>query len=347
MDARRSGFDPSRRAVLGALATPLLTAACGRTRLPYEPSSFRRPGRSDVGIFTAPDYTRDFADLIGRGLRELGIDVRGRRVLLKPNMVEFEQGAPINTDARIVAGAAGALLRAGAREVVVGEGPGHRRDTEFLVTATGLLDALRDDRVRFVDLNQDDVAMTTLRSRFTGLGAVALPAEVLRSDFIVSMPRLKTHHWTGMTASMKNFFGVVPGAVYGWPKNILHINGIENAILDLVATIRPHLAIVDAVVGMEGDGPIMGQPKSVGCLVMGTDLVAVDATCARLMGIEPYRLVYLRAASRFLGNVSERRIQQRGERLDRFATRFELLDVWTQLREPLPLWQRLVAEATA
>ena len=64
-----------------------------------------------------------------------------------------------------------------------------------------------------------------------------LPAELQQADLVVSMPKLKTHHWAGMTGSMKNLFGVVPGAVYGWPKNILHFRGIENSILDLAATI--------------------------------------------------------------------------------------------------------------
>ncbi len=76
-----------------------------------------------------------------------------------------------------------------------------------------------------------------------------LPVELLKADVIVSLPKLKTHHWAAMTASMKNFFGVVPGAVYGWPKNFLHFHGIDNSIVDLVATIRPHFTIVDAVIG--------------------------------------------------------------------------------------------------
>ena len=73
---------------------------------------------------------------------------------------------------------------------------------------------------------------------------------------------MKTHHWVGMTCSMKNLYGVLPGIKYGWPKNPLHVHGIPNSILDLTATIRPHFAIVDAVTAMEGDGPIMGRPRA-------------------------------------------------------------------------------------
>jgi uncharacterized protein (DUF362 family) len=117
---------------------------------------------------------------------------------------------------------------------------------------------------------------------------------------------------------------VVPGAVYGWPKNILHTHGIDNSIVDLNATIRPHLTIVDAVTAMEGDGPIMGKARHLGFVGLGTDLAAVDATCARVIGLDPLKLPYLKAAGGFLGNIDLARIEQRGESLARYATTFDI-----------------------
>ena len=319
------GTRVTRRQFLGTLTLPILASACSRSK-PYDSRLFTVPDRSAMALMHAPTYDVDFADVIGRGLRELDVDVRGRRVFLKPNMVEYEPGTAINTHPRVVAGAATAFLSAGAREVIVGEGPGHRRDSEYLLTSTGLLDHLRDLRLRFIDLNQDDVRSVSLASRFTGMSEIALPVELLQSDFIVSMPKLKTHHWAGMTCSMKNFFGAVPGAVYGWPKNILHMKGIQGSILDLNATIKPHFTIVDAVTAMEGDGPIMGQPRTLGFVAMGADLVAVDSTCARVIGIEPSKIAYLREGGGYLGNIQERRITQRGEQPSRYATQFQLID---------------------
>ena len=314
----RSHFDPSRRRFLRATTTALVTAACGRG-----PSPWGGTGHAIVGLFDAPSYDVDFAALVGQGLRELGVRVRGLRVLLKPNLVEFRPGAPINTHPRVVSGAAEALLRAGAASVVVGEGPGHRRDTEYLTTETGLLAALRDDRVPFVDLNHDEVRWIDLAARHMGLGQLALPVEVLDADLVVSMPKLKTHHWAGMTCAMKNLFGVVPGAIYGWPKNILHAHGIANAILDLTATVKPGLSIVDAVTVMEGDGPIMGTARHLGALVMGADPVALDFACARLIGFDPRKLEYLgRAVGR---GWLEQEPEIRGESLRRYATSVAVL----------------------
>ena len=155
----------------------------------------------------------------------------------------------------------------------------------------------------FVDLNHDDVHTVPLRSWFTALPELALPQAVLDADVVVSMPKLKTHHWAGVTCSMKNLFGVVPGAVYGWPKNVLHFRGIDESILDIVATVRPHLAIVDGVVGMEGDGPIMGRAKAAGVVLMGRDVVAVDASAARVMGLRPEGVALPGRGGAFLGNL--------------------------------------------
>jgi uncharacterized protein (DUF362 family) len=326
-----AGAPITRRAFIGALSAGAV-AALGCRRAPYDASLFRLPDESSVALLPAASYDRDLADVIYRGLQLTPVEVAGRRVLLKPNVVEHREDAPINTHPAVVAGAAEALLRAGAREVVVGEGPGHRRDCEYLLEATGLMDVLTQLRLRFVDLNHDDVKQVQLRSRFTELPSMRLPVELLRSDVVVSMPKLKTHHWAGMTCGMKNLFGVVPGGVYGWPKNLLHWAGIDNSIVDLAATVRPSLTIVDAISSMEGDGPIMGRARHTGFIAMGTDVVAVDATCARAIGVDPFKLPYIEKAAHFLGNAALERIRHRGESPSRYVFDFDLIESMQSVR---------------
>ena len=334
MGMRPSASDLTRRGFLGGLLAGSAALAAGCRRKPYDADAFPPlPALSNVALLAAPSYDEDLADIVSRGLRELRVSLQGRRVFLKPNMVEYERGTVINTNPLVVGAVAEAARRAGAAAVVVGEGPGHRRDIEHLVTATGLYDHLRDLKVPFVDLNHDDVRRVPLRSRFMGLSELALPVSLLASDFVVSLPKLKTHHWAGMTCGMKNLFGVVPGAVYGWPKNVLHFKGIENAIVDLTAAVKPSLVVVDAIVAMEGDGPIMGKPRQTGFLAMGQDPVAVDATCARAMGLDARRLPYIRHGAEFLGNADGERIAHRGEEPERFAYAFELIDSMKELRE--------------
>jgi uncharacterized protein (DUF362 family) len=130
---------------------------------------------------------------------------------------------------------------------------------------------------------------------------------------------------------MKNLFGTVSGGVYGWPKNILHWAGIPECVADLYHTLPRHFGIVDGIVGMEGNGPIQGTPKRVGAVVAGRDLAAVDATCCRIMGIDPGRIEYLRLA---VGDVAglEGSIRQIGESVESVGTRFDLLPEWRGIR---------------
>jgi uncharacterized protein (DUF362 family) len=292
--------------------------------------SRKRLWRERTLIARVKDYHADLAAVIFAGLKELGVTsaaVAGKRVLLKPNLVETAVGKPqINTHPAVVRGAVEAFLKLGAGQVVVAEGPGHIHDTTLVLEESGLAEALVEDRIPFVDLNYDNGIIVPNAGGWSKLPHLTLPVTLLEADYIVSLAKLKTHHWAGVTLSMKNLFGVMPGIYYGWPKNVLHWAGIPQCILDLTASIKPHFAIVDGIIGMEGDGPIMGTPKAAGVLVMGSNLTAVDATCTRLMGIDPFKVSYLAAADGRLGPVAEEAIVQVGEPLAQVRTPFQLLD---------------------
>jgi len=288
----------------------------------FDRSTFPVPGRAAVAVLRAKTYDGDLEGTVLDGLRLVGADVRRKSVLLKPNLVEFVPGSSINTDPRLIVAAANALRRLGAASVVVAEGPGHRRDTEAIALASGLRDALDDADLRFVDLNDAPLVRTPLQTRYTGLEALWVPKVLRETEVVVSMPKLKTHHWVGVTMSLKNCFGCMPGRVYGWPKDVFHVRGIPESILDIAAAVRPSLTIVDGIVGMQGDGPIMGDPARPGVVLVSRDLVAADVTGARLMGMDPEKVDYLMEAGRFLGQARSELIAQRGEDPTRLVTQF-------------------------
>jgi uncharacterized protein (DUF362 family) len=329
---------PDRRAFLRTAATaalaPSLARCAPRTDEElWERGAFRKADLSAVAVLAADRYDLPLADTVMRGLVLCGVQAAGRRVVLKPNLVEFDPRGAINTNPAVIAATIEAFRRMDAREVIVAEGPGHRRDNEYLLTASGLHDAMKDTGARFVDLNGDAVRRMTKLSRYSSLDELWLPATVLDADLFVSMPKLKVHHWAGVTLSMKNLFGIMPGSVYGWPKNVLHWAGIQPSILDINATLSvPRFNILDGIVGMEGDGPISGTAKQSGVLVFGADPVAVDATAARLMHIDPARVAYVREAGRFLGNHEAERIEQRGEDPDRLRQDYALVPAFAHLR---------------
>ncbi|MGH9675159.1 MAG: DUF362 domain-containing protein [Bryobacteraceae bacterium] len=296
------------------------TAGCGGTA--------KGPaGNSAVAVLKAESYGGDLRDVIRRGIDVCRIDVHGKRVLLKPNLVEFDSTTSINTHAAVLAAAVD-VFRARGADVSVGEGPGHRRDTIYLADEAGYREAIAGWEQLFTDLNRDDVVA---RPRFGDHKEIYFPKTVLDADLVVSMPKMKAHHWAGATLSMKNLFGLVPGAIYGWPKNFLHYVGIDRSIVEINRHFRNTFAIVDGIVGMEGNGPIQGKPKQCGVLVMGQDVMAVDATCCRIMGIDPAKLEYLTMAPE-LGHIDPMRIEQRGESPAAVRTDFALTDRFRHLR---------------
>jgi uncharacterized protein (DUF362 family) len=290
-----------------------LGASCATALVGRKAPADRRPKISRVAVLHVESYSHQLWRFVMEGLRVFDLSIRGRLVLLKPNLVDLVPGKPVTTHPALVGAAAEAFFQLGAREVVVAEGPGHQRDTEFVLLGSGTKEVLRDLQLRFVDLNRDDLVKVQLKTNYTGLDHLWLPKTVLEADLIVSMPKVKTHHWAGVTLGMKNLFGVVPGMKYGWPKNVLHWRGIHESIVDICSTIPIGLVIADGIVAMEGNGPLHGDIRKLGSVVIGDDPVAADATIARLMGLKPERVRHIWEAGTFLGNLDEERIEQIGE----------------------------------
>ena len=315
----------TRREVLtgSAAAAGAWLAGCGRPK---------RVRQAMVSITRARAYGQDLYATMREILEQHRLELRGRRVLLKPNLVEFEPDSTINTHPRVVHAAMEAFLSLGAAEVRIAEGPGHRRNTLDLADAAGYFQTVPKFEDRFVDLNLDDVTRVNCKRPFSRLNKLYLPNSALGADLLVSIAKLKTHHWVGATLSMKNLFGLVPGGIYGWPKNVLHWAGIPECIADLHSLFPRQFALVDGIVGMEGNGPIQGVAKAAGVLVAGRDPVAVDATCCRVMKIDPYRIGYLRLALRDTdADIGEANIRQIGDRISSVATRFRRPPDFTDL----------------
>ncbi len=313
----------SRRGLLLTAAGTAVTLGMGAWL------SRRRRPRSPLFIASRQSYSAGLVQTIRDGLIACGLTAdrfRNKYVLLKPNMVEPSRDAPhMTTHPAMVLAAAEVFLQFGAR-VVVGEAPGHLRDSELALLESGIGAALDDMQLPFADLNYEEVAPRKNRGGASGLQQIWFPKTVHAADWIVSMPKMKTHHWVGVTLSMKNLYGTIPGIKYGWPKNVLHHHGIAQTVYDINATLPSTLAIVDGIECMEGDGPIMGSPKHLGIVAVGPHPISVDATLSRIMGIDPERVSYLRLAANRLGTIHSAGIEQRGERWQELVSPFQIMD---------------------
>jgi uncharacterized protein (DUF362 family) len=268
----------------------------------------------------------------------------GETVFIKPNFVSigargsvvFSNGDCAKPD--VVAVVAEECLKAGAKEVIVGEG-GHVKSFswEEAVTLDGetnlaaeahRLSSSYSGKVTLACLESGSTAWDEVPSR-TELGTIAIPSFLARADRVISIPVFKTHRWTSVTFTMKNFIGVMSGERYGWPlREEAHRAGIEQTFIDVVAAVKPDLAIVDCSICVEGDGPT-GPPFGRGItvdmnerlgswlLLAGTDLVALDATAARMMGHDPAEIKQIAMAhEQGLGEMREGAIEIVGDKLD-------------------------------
>jgi uncharacterized protein (DUF362 family) len=314
----------TRRALLTGSAGAALCTGCAPKSQPA--------AAAPVSIVRAPSYDQGLYDTVKRVLREHKLNVEGRSVLLKPNLVEFEPESTINTHPLLVHAVYEGFLSLGAAAVRIGEGPGHRRNTLDLADAAGYFQIVPRFEDVFVDLNLDAVTRVRPQRQVSRIQKLYLPNTALGADLLVSIPKMKTHHWVGATLAMKNLFGLVPGGVYGWPKNMLHWAGINESIIDLHTAFPRQFAVVDGIVGMEGNGPIQGSAKHAGVLVAGSDVRAVDATCCRIMGIDPLKIAYLQPVMAADASLQARDIPQIGETLASAVVPFALIPEFQGVR---------------
>jgi len=278
-------------------------------------------------------------------------------VVIKVNIVHTTPNPGDITDWRVVKGlieAVHALVPA-ARVTIAEAGswvPPERTDVIELLPWVEVADGfaragyrqLLDDgdltgvRLDIVDLNFDELDEVPVPGGGLASASFHLPQTILQADVLIDVPVLKITGTVGMTVAMKNLVGIIPGMVYGWPKSsgfppdgdnrgIPHSDQtLDETIADLTAAAGVDFALVDAIVGMakariEDDG---GHAVRLNALVAGADLVAVDAVCARLMGMNPADMEFITLAHRSgigVGRLDEIRLV--GQPLDEVGRRFE------------------------
>jgi uncharacterized protein (DUF362 family) len=280
--------------------------------------------RSVVGLQQVRDYEPE-AVLAGmrRCLEPLGgmsAFVRpGQRVLLKPNLLMGARPAKaVTTHPAFVRAAIVLAQEAGAR-VYVGDSPGVGT-LALAARMAGLTAVVEETRAGLLDLGTPmDVEVPDHRvARHLTLARAAMECDV-----IISLPKLKTHGQMVLSGALKNQYGLIPGLRKSqWHFRLQRPEWLAALILDIHRTARPALAIMDAIVAMEGRGPSAGRPRAVGAILASADLAAVDTLAGLLVTVRPESVPVLVAA----------RAQRFG------ATRLEELEVvgadWRAMRVP-------------
>jgi uncharacterized protein (DUF362 family) len=233
--------------------------------------------------------------------------VLGMRVLLKPNIGRVAApGSGVVTHVDVVAAAMDAFAEAGA-EVSVGDSPITGVTTAEALDASGIAAAAAQRACRVLDLDARAPVAVEIPDGEV-IRKLSVCADVLEHDLIVSIPVMKMHMHTGVTLSVKN----MKGCLYRRTKVELHMlpqserdeKPLDIAIADMASVLRPHFAIVDGTVGMEGLGPSAGEARALDVVLAGVDGFAADAVACRLMGTSAACVPHLRmGAERGLGTV--------------------------------------------
>jgi uncharacterized protein (DUF362 family) len=244
----------------------------------------------------------------------------GDLVLINPSWVAppVEREAGCITIPEVPRAIADLLKEMGARPVIA-ESSAVGVDSEKVIQESGYRE-LREIGYEVIDLKQDKNAYVELPVEngkvFDKMECWEL---VQKADVIVSVPKLKTHDQTEMTCAIKKLKGLLTDK---W-KRVMHQEGLFEGVIDLMSAVRPSLAVVDAIICQEGLGPIFGKPVEMNLIIAGKDLVAVDSTCAQLIGYDPTEtLLTVNAAARGLGVMDPDRIEILGEPLDQLKRRF-------------------------
>lgn len=206
----------------------------------------------------------------------------GQRVLIKPNLLSAKgPEKAVTTHPELVRAVVRLAQQAGG-QVSVGDSPGIGTPRQ-VAKACGILQVCEETGASFAPF-ADSVRVRPKGSTFQEL---EIARDILETEVIINLPKLKTHQMMGVTGAVKNLFG----AVVGMRKPRLHLQaGTSKAffalmLLELAEQIAPALNIVDAVVGMEGNGPGSGDPVQIGALLAGADPLAVDAVALALLGL--------------------------------------------------------------
>ncbi len=258
-----------------------------------------------VAVVRCDDYVPEAADAAVRRAVDLAGGIGrfvspGERVLLKPNLLQGQEPERcVTTHPAVVAAVARLLVEHGCR-VVIGDSPG-----------AGIVYSEANLRRAYARSGYAAVAEETgaVLNYDTGSRIVAFPeGEVMKqfsiiapateADAIVVVSKAKTHMWTRMTGATKNLFGLIPGL----EKPVFHFRfqdeyAFGRMLVDLNECMKPRLQIVDAVIGMEGDGPQAGSPRKIGAILAGSDYLAVDTVLARLIGMDPLEIGSLKSAA--------------------------------------------------
>ena len=271
--------------------------------------------KSTVSIYRASDYTAgNISPAVADCLRALGGIEKfvspGQRVLLKPNLLgTFEPEKAVTTNPEVVKAMAQIVIAAGAK-CFIGDSPG-MGSFKSVCQITGMTDVAKATGAELLELKNPGEFIKKDNKVGRKLPLSSLLKDI---DVIITLPKLKTHGQMGFTGALKNQYGLLPGSLKAeYHYRMKSREWLAELIIDINRAAPAILAVMDAVVGMEGNGPSGGEPREIGCIMASADLTALDAVACRMVGINVHANPILNASlNRGFGVVASKEIETLG-----------------------------------
>ncbi len=247
---------------------------------------------SRVVIKSAISYASSTVNTAINELLDAGnINVEGRKVLVKPNMLGlFKPEKAATTHPSIISALVEALKKRGASQIIVGDNPGvgGYAISDKVARVSGIGPAAKD---AYKNISKEGVQIK-IRDRY-----ILVSRDVLDADVLINVPKFKTHTLTMITGGIKNMFGIIIGGEKANAhRRYASAKDFSEFMAEVCAVRPPDFTIMDAIIGMEGNGPSGGSPRNMGLLMASNDVVALDAVMARMVGLKPHELPMIRRA---------------------------------------------------
>jgi uncharacterized protein (DUF362 family) len=238
-----------------------------------------------------------------------------RRIFIKPNLSHFEYITGVVTSPELTYELIG-LLRDRSEEVIVGESEGFNYSCRTAFQQTGMEAAVKKAGGTILNLSEDKVVEVKFPKSGSPLKHLFLPKTVLDADAVIDLPLMKTHEFMMYSGAIKNLFGCVPSnrRIYLHPY-------LPEVFFRLYGIFKPALTIMDARVGIEGNGPTKGVPVPMGLMLTGNDALATDIVAAKIMKLN-WKDTYLNYIAQKTG-FQEKDICVQGLQVSEVARRFE------------------------
>jgi uncharacterized protein (DUF362 family) len=265
------------------------------------------------------DAEEDIAETLAKSLNHISwkdLIPKDSRVVIKPNLCQIRLDPGAVTHPLLVYELIN-LLKDRTHEIVVGESDLQQYPCEVALKGTGLDEILDKANVRFTNFSKDEWVKVELDGLF--LKSIEMARTLMEADVFISMPVLKTHKLTTITMGMKNQFGCIPRS-----DRLIYHPHINEVLVDINRLLKPTLLVMDGIVGMEADGPVNGVPIRMNLLLTANNVVSLDATACRIVGIDPSMVEHLRLAEKDgVGPIDEKEIQVYGSSVHTVYKKFQ------------------------